>query len=100
MQQIFIIRDENGNITGLTGNPDEGAEATTIDDPAVQQFLFKLDIDLVRVVEDVIDLLVSRGIFRFTDLPDSAQQKLMFRKSLRSQWQSVPDPLGDEEGLF
>ena len=29
-----------------------------------------------------------------------AQQKLLFRKNLRSQWQSVPNPLGTEEGLF
>ena len=39
-------------------------------------------------------------VFRFTDLPESAQQKLMFRKNLRSQWQAVPNPLGAEEGLF
>lgn len=100
MKQIFIIRDEQGNISSLTNDPAEGAEAVNIDDPAVQQFLHTLDVDLVRVVEDVVDLLVARGIFRFTDLPESAQQKLMFRKSLRSQWQSVPDPLGSEEGLF
>lgn len=100
MTQIFIIRDENGKISSLTNDPAEGAEATTIDDPAVQQFLNALDIDLVRVVEDVIDLLVSRGVFLFTDLPDSAQRKLLFRKNLRSQWQSVPDPLGEEDRLF
>jgi hypothetical protein len=43
---------------------------------------------------------VSRGVFRFTDLPESAQHKLMYRKTLRSQWQSVPDPLGSDEDLL
>jgi len=100
MQQVFIIRGAGGNIRGLSAEPGEGASPAAIDDPEVQAFLRELDIDLVRVLEDVIELLVSRGVFRFTDLPESAQQKLMFRKNLRSQWRSVPDPLGSEEGLF
>jgi hypothetical protein len=100
MQQVFIIRDSSGNISGLSANAGDGAIAASIDDPDVQAFLRNLDIDLVRVLEDVVDLLVGRGVFRFTDLPESAQQKLLFRKSLRSQWQAVPDPLGAEEGLF
>lgn len=76
------------------------SNAASMDDTEVQAFLRDLDVDLVRALEDVVDLLVSRGVFRFTDLPESAQQKLLFRKNLRSQWQSVPDPLGTEEGLF
>ena len=100
MQQVFIIRDQDGRIERLAATAVEGAVAGSIDDPEVQDFLRDLDVDLVRVLEDVIDLLVSRGIFRFTDLPESAQQKLVFRKNLRSQWQSVPDPLGTDDGLI
>lgn len=96
MQQVYVIKDASGRISGLSASPGDNTECTTVDDPDVQDFLHRLDIDLVRVLEDVIDLLVARGVFRFTDLPDSAQQKLMFRKSLRSQWQAVPDPLGDD----
>ncbi len=100
MKKVFIVRDEKGLISSLSATSSVGAEATSIDDPEVQAFLRDLDVDLVRVLEDVIDLLVGRGVFRFTDLPESAQQKLMFRKTLRSQWQPVPDPLAEEEGLF
>jgi hypothetical protein len=100
MHKVFIIRDAGGRISGLSAEPIEGASPATIDDPEVQAFLRDLDVDLVRVLEDVIDLLVSRGVFRFTDLPASAQEKLLFRKNLRSQWRPVPDPLGTEEGLF
>ena len=100
MQQVFIIRDQDGRIERLAATAVEDAVAGSIDDPEVQDFLRDLDVDLVRVLEDVIDLLVSRGIFRFTDLPESAQQKLVFRKNLRSQWQSVPDPLGTDDGLI
>lgn len=100
MQKMFITRDTNGDITGLSSSPADGAVTASIDDPEVQAFLRNLDIDLVRVLEDVVDLLVARGIFRFTDLPESAQQKLLFRKTMRSQWQAVPDPLGIEDGLL
>lgn len=100
MHDVFIVRDQHGNVASLSADPKEGAEVASINDPDVKAFLQQLDIDLVRVLEDVVELLVARGVFRFTDLPESAQQKLMFRKTLRSQWQSVPDPLGEEEGLF
>lgn len=100
MAQLYLLRDADGVITGLTSTWQPGAEAADLGDSAVQAFLRDLDIDLVRVLEDVIDLLVARGVFRFTDLPESAQQKLLFRKTLRSQWQPVPDPLGDDTGLF
>lgn len=100
MRQVHIVRSADGSIAGLSAEPDSNTTAVNIDDPEVQAFLRNLDVDLVRVLEDVIDLLVSRGVFRFTDLPTSAQEKLMFRKNLRSQWQSVPDPLGVDEGLL
>jgi len=100
MKKVFIVRDAEGDIASLSGTATDGAIAASIDDPEVQEFLRNLDVDLVRVMEDVVDLLVGRGVFRFTDLPESAQQKLLFRKTLRSQWQAVPDPLGDEDGLF
>ena len=53
-----------------------------------------------EVIEGGFDLLVVRGVFRFTDLPESAREKLLFRKNLRSQWQAVPDPLGGEDGVL
>jgi hypothetical protein len=100
MQQVHIVRDAKGRISSLAASAGDATEVTTIDDPEVQDFLRQLDVDLVRVLEDVVDLLVARGVFRFTDLPESAQQKLMFRKNLRSQWQPVPDPLGGDDALL
>ena len=100
MKKIYIVRDADGNVSSLAASPSEGAVAASMDDQEVKDFLRDLDVDLVRVLEDVIDLLISRGVFRFTDLPESAREKLMFRRNLRSQWNPVPDPLGSEEGLF
>jgi hypothetical protein len=100
MHKLYVLRDETGRISGLSDEAEPGTVPATLDDPEVQAFLGSLDLDLVRVLEDVIDLLIARGVFRFTDLPETAQQKLMFRKSLRSHWQSVSDPLGTEDKLL
>jgi hypothetical protein len=101
IDQANSVLGENGRVTALSASAADGGEPASIGDADVQAFLRELDIDLVRVLEDVIDLLVAGGVLRFTDLPESAQQKLLFRKTMRSQWQAVPDhPLGVEEGLL
>ncbi len=46
-----------------------------------------------RVTEDLIDLLISKKVIDFSELPEQAQRKLLFRKSLRVS----PSP---ESGLF
>ena len=48
-----------------------------------QGSLQESDMRLVRVLEDLIDLLIDRDVIRFTDLPLPAQEKLMERRSLR-----------------
>ena len=48
-----------------------------------QGSLQESDMWLVRVLEDLIDLLIDRDVIRFTDLPLPAQEKLMERRSLR-----------------
>ena len=46
-----------------------------------------LDANLVRVLEDLIDVLIERNVLRITDLPAEAQQKLFDRKHFRSRVQ-------------
>ncbi|MBE0471822.1 MAG: hypothetical protein IBX55_20220 [Methyloprofundus sp.] len=41
------------------------------------------DQEMVRVVEDLIDLLMEKQIFVFTELPEAVQAKLNSRKRLR-----------------
>ena len=42
-----------------------------------------LDASLVRVLEDLVDVLISRNVIRITDLPPEAQKKLFERKRFR-----------------
>lgn len=46
--------------------------------------LSQSDIGLARVLEDVIDVLITRGVIQFTDLPDEAQAKLLERRQTRA----------------
>ena len=41
------------------------------------------DLALVRVLEDLITLLVDKGVLRYTDLPAAAQGKLRQRQQVR-----------------
>lgn len=47
------------------------------------------DLGLVRVLEDLIELLIDRSLIRFTDLPPAAQAKLIDRRGTRAAMQSL-----------
>ena len=112
----YVKRDGDGRITSVYQTPDEGAEEQiaaddeelrnflTGDDPenAAKQEFMESDLGLARELEDLIDLLIEKGVFMFTDLPGAAQQKLLARRGLRKEFAYVetlfsPD---EEEGAF
>jgi len=47
------------------------------------------DIHLARVLEDLIDLLISRNVIRFTDFPAAAQKRLTEREAMRNKDKSL-----------
>ncbi len=53
---------------------------------AINKSFIESDLSLVRVIEDLIDVLIERGAFRFTDLPEMAQEKLLKRRGLRKEF--------------
>ena len=56
------------------------------------------DADMARVLEDLIALLISRGLIQFTELPKSAQDKLLQRKQTRLEMSQQLKLLADEHG--
>lgn len=58
----------------------------------------KLDLEFVRVLEDLIDALIANGSLRLTDLPLHAQRKLTERKRHRAKLSEHLDLLSDEDG--
>ncbi len=110
----FVKRDANGNIEAVRHSQGEDAsEEIKADDPELIEFLQEISVDgaadpdflasdlgLARVLEDLIDLLIEKGAFRFTDLPKAAQQKLLARRGLRKEFAYVETLFSpDEDGL-
>ena len=58
-----------------------------------------LDADFIRVVEDLIDVLIQKGVLRVTDLPVGAQRKLAARKHLRGRLSGALDLLERNDGV-
>jgi hypothetical protein len=58
------------------------------------------DLELVRVLEDLVDVLVNRGVVRYTDLPQAAREKLHERAETRAKLDGLSSLLGDEEHKF
>jgi hypothetical protein len=53
----------------------------------------------IRVLEDLIDVLVDRGVIRFTDLPEAAQAKISQRQSMRRKIHDL-NLLDDDSGVI
>lgn len=57
-----------------------------------------LDVDFVRVTEDLIHTLIQKGVLQFTDLPPEARRKLQDRESFRNRsFDGALDLLGREK---
>lgn len=58
-----------------------GKNAVDPSDPG--HALAQSDAGLARVTEDLIDILINRGVIQFTDFPPAAQAKLLERRQTR-----------------
>ncbi|MES9845546.1 MAG: tryptophan synthase subunit beta like protein [Candidatus Sedimenticola sp. PURPLELP] len=110
----FIQRDPSGKITALFDAPQPGADEelppshddvlafllTDQNEDETKAYLSKTDAEMVRVVEDLIDLLISRNVILLTDLPLVAQKKLIARKQLRSNFQTENPVLIDGDSIL
>jgi len=105
-EKIYVRRDANGAIVELSLQPRQGFElCLAVSEKSRNDNGNKLkeqlgmmastDLSLARVLEDLIDLMMKKEMICFTDLPDTAQKKLLERRSLRSQIQGL-NLLSDE----
>lgn len=94
---FHIVRDAQGQIESVHREAVRGSVPMAGDDPQLQAWFqaeadsreaqfASLDAGLIRVVEDLVDVLVARNIIRITDLPGEAQQKLFDRKGFRDRF--------------
>jgi len=64
------------------------------------QFLTSSDYELVRVLEDLIELLVEKNVVLFTELPVAAQHKLVQRKRARQNLREENSLMVDEDDIL
>ena len=55
------------------------------------------DLEMIRVLDDLIQVLTSKGVIRVTDLPAAAQAKLMDRTQAREALGGLSHLIDDEE---
>ena len=111
----YARRDASGRVIALALEPETGdEEMLDVGHPDVVAFLrggaadqapgarlSSMDMDLVRVMEDLIEILVQRRVLMFTDLPQAAQRKLLERRRLREQSVASPTTMvGDRDDLI
>lgn len=114
----FVKRDAAGQIIALyRERSEEAPEFLAAGHPEIVEFaesdsargersgMLQSDLEMIRVYEDLIDILISKRIVVLTDFPTAAQEKLVRRKRLRSSLSSLTEVLapdddeGDEEML-
>lgn len=109
----YVMRNSTGKIIAVLSEEVEGAEMVSPNDQELTAFLqtdspesraqrelMESDMGLIRVIEDLIDVLIERGTIMFTDFPEPVQKKLLARRGLRKEFSYVDDLFNAEDGDF
>ena len=110
----FVRRDVEGNVEAVFSREEGTAiEQLPADHPDIVNFLgvdvkssteadewVQADLALARVTEDLVDLLIDKGVINFTDLPEGAQMKLLKRQGLRSELSYVAKLFSGDDDNF
>ena len=95
----FVQRNPQGEIAALLKHADdENQEFLPPNHPEVVSFLCAgapndesqfsplNDLEMVRVIEDLVELLISKNVIVLTDLPPAVQKKLLRQQSRRAKF--------------
>ncbi len=101
----YVLRSEDGKVQAVSHDVVAGWEEVQAGDAEYIDYLAaaiskedkfrESDIQLARVLEDLISLLIDRDFIRFTDFPEPAQKRLIEREGLRAR-KSELNLLSDE----
>jgi hypothetical protein len=100
---FYAERDKEGRIVAIRKHKESGREdLTPVSEQELQEFLASdhepgtyealledADKKMIRVLDDLIEVLVRNNVIMLTDLPEEAREKLGTRKDVRRRMQEV-----------
>jgi hypothetical protein len=115
---VYILKDEKGKVVAASAIENLGLGWLQVQDSDEEYLNFletqdeeclnllqtqleaqnnfrQSDIELARVLEDLISLLIERDVIHFTDFPEAAQKRLIQRQGLRMKGKNL-NLLGDD----
>ena len=107
---FYVQRDAQGQLVRVEAAAyAEATETLAADNHEIQAWfanaavetslkqLKQSDLEMIRVLDDLIQVLTSKGVIRVTDLPPAAQAKLMDRTQAREALGGLSQLIDDEE---
>ena len=95
----YIFKNAQGVVVAASAAESFGEDWTFVEDNSIEYLEFlenslaknapfrESDIQLARVLEDLISVLIERNLIRFTDFPQAAQKRLNDRQNMRKNTQ-------------
>ena len=110
----YIKRDDSGRIIGVqekeAADYNMWVELTDVElteflskgqtSSSVIETLISSDNEMARVTDDLIELLMEKQVFAFTELPIAVQEKLNARRQLREVINPLEKLVDDGENIF
>ncbi|MFG0381166.1 tryptophan synthase subunit beta [Pseudomonas sp. zbq_18] len=107
---LYVKRDAWGNLERVEPAPFAEMNGELVADSQEAQAWFanqtvetsllqlkQSDLDMIRVLEDLISALMQKGVLRITDLPEAAQAKLVGRSRARDALGGAHSLISDDE---
>ncbi|CAI8897814.1 Tryptophan synthase subunit beta [Pseudomonas sp. IT-P12] len=116
---FYVQRNTDGQLTRVEAEAYAGStETLPADHPDLQEWfasevmatshkqlqqikqlkqLKQSDLDMIRVLDDLIQVLTDKGVIRVTDLPAAAQAKLMDRSQAREALGGLSHLVDDDD---
>ena len=107
---LYVQRNAQGQLIRVEAAAFAGAQETLAADAQeiqawfanqdVESSLLQLkqsDLDMIRVLDDLVHVLMDKGVLRITDLPPAAQSKLLSRTQARDALGGLHRLIDDDE---
>ncbi len=107
---FYVQRDANRHLLRVEAAPFDGmSESMPADTQEIQAWfanqdvessllqLKQSDLDMIRVLDDLVQVLMDKGVLRITDLPPAAQSKLLSRTQARVALGGLNRLIDDDE---